>query len=60
MNDIKWWQRLILHWDGKSLFLFPKQEFVSDFAVTYDAAAKFGFGAYIGKERFADEWLQEH
>ena len=60
MNDIKWWQRLILHWDGKSLFLFPKQESGHDCAVTSDPAAKFGFGAYIGKEWFADEQPREH
>ena len=58
IDDIKWWHHLILHWNGKSLFLFPKWESGPDCAVTSDAATKFGFGAYIGKEWFADEWPQ--
>ena len=37
---------------------FPERESGPDCAVTSDAAAKFGFGAYIGKEWFANEWPQ--
>ena len=38
--------------------MFPKWKSGPDCSVTSDAAAKFGFGAYIGKEWFADEWPQ--
>ena len=54
-DDIEWWHRLILNWNGKRLFLFPKWEVGPDFSVTSDAAGSVGFGAYLGKE-----WLQKH
>ena len=53
--DIEWWHCLILNWNGRSLFLFPKWELGPDFSVMSDAAGGVGFGAYLGKEWFVEE-----
>ena len=55
-DDIAWWHRLIYNWNGRSLFLFPKWEVGPHFSVTSDAAGGVGFGAYLGKEWFAEAW----
>ena len=41
---------------GEAFFLFPKWEVGPDFSVTSDAAGGVGFGAYLGKEWFAEAW----
>ena len=56
-DDIDWWYHLILNWNGKSLFLFPKCEIGPYFAVSSDAAGRIGFGAYLGAEWFAERWI---
>ena len=55
-EDIDWWYRLISQWNGRSLFLTPKWEIGPDFSVTSDAAGSVGFGAYVGREWFAEKW----
>ena len=55
-DDIAWWHRLILNWNGRSLFLFPKWEVGPDFYVTSDATGSIGFEACLGKEWFAEAW----
>ena len=55
-EDIDWWYRLISQWNGRSIFLTPKWEIGPDFSVTSDAAGSVGFGAYVGREWFAEKW----
>ena len=55
-DDIDWWYRLILNWNGKSLVLFSKWGIGPGFIMSSDAAGGIGLGAYLGAEWFAARW----
>lgn len=43
-EDLRWWQELLINWNGVSLFSFRHWEFIHDLFITSDAAQSKGLG----------------
>ncbi|XP_065179991.1 uncharacterized protein LOC135810425 [Sycon ciliatum] len=54
-KDIRWWQLLIQHWNGKAFLLYNSSTSSADLGLYTDASGTLGWGAFYGKEQ---RWIQ--
>ena len=54
-KDIRWWQLLIQHWNGKAFLLYNSSTSSADLGLYTDANGTLGWRAFYGKEQ---RWIQ--
>ena len=59
MEDIRWWQHLLQHWNGKSFFLHPNWTPSPDLQLYTDASGSRGWGAYNNGRWINGTWTRE-
>ena len=59
LEDLKWWQRLLSQWNGKSFFHMPIWTPSPDIQLFTDASGSIGWGACYGHRWIQGQWLPE-
>ncbi|XP_065182584.1 uncharacterized protein LOC135813415 [Sycon ciliatum] len=59
LEDLKWWQRLLSQWNGKSFFHMPNWTPSPDIQLFTDASGSIGWGACYGHRWIQGQWLPE-
>eukprot|EP00117_Sycon_ciliatum_P034800 scpid21606/ scgid26485/ Integrase/recombinase xerD homolog len=57
VNDLKWWQRTLSVWPGKSFFLLDKWTKAPNLQLQTDASGNQGYGAYFQGRWIRGAWL---